>query len=134
MWTRLEQQKQTESRAREANQQPGADKENPQDTNNADDDSAADEENHDNKLPDWLENYIVYKFNLYDRTGTLRFGCQRRLRFPTHLFNLELVCPVVYKVDRGCCEDSIAVALFEFGPLQDHKEQNTETQLVSAFL
>ena len=27
------------------------------------------------KLPDWLEQYIVYKFNLYDRTGMLIFIC-----------------------------------------------------------
>ena len=27
------------------------------------------EEGHKTVLPDWLEKYILYKFNLYDRTG-----------------------------------------------------------------
>ena len=29
----------------------------------------AEEEEHKVVLPDWLEKYILYKFNLYDRTG-----------------------------------------------------------------
>ena len=70
MWTNLEQQAQEEMKKKRETKKEISCKEQEEEKEEATEENKEEVQNdNETKLPDWLEKYIIYKFNLYDRTG-----------------------------------------------------------------
>ena len=69
MWTNLEQQAQEEMKKKKEAKKEISCKEQEGKEEATEEKEEAVQNDNKTKLPDWLEKYIIYKFNLYDRTG-----------------------------------------------------------------
>ena len=75
MWTRIEQQAQEEIKRKKEKKEEAPVHEKIAKTGEAAEERGKEVQNvKEDKIPDWLEKYIIYKFNLYDRTGISQLG------------------------------------------------------------